>query len=648
MNDSKFREQLELGLAAHQQSRFDEALAAYRRALDELPGDAEALSLSGLALTHLGCLDEARAALQEAVEREPREAGFRINLIECLERSGDYEDALLEVDRVLAIDRQRPRAWEKKGDLYSRSGKLDDAAHAYQAGLEIDHQNAGLAVKLARTNARQREFAAAHRALDVANELAPNDPAIAEFRAAMLAEQLDWTNLERFARRWIDIAPENPAAWNSLTQATFERGQYRKALASFEKVIEISGRTATNLAAMGRICLYAFEFERAAAMLDEAEAENPNLVEMLSAKASLLAYQGQFDEALKYCRRCLHQDPGYVPAYTQLIRLTKGHLEEQEAKTLLSLGENESCPMENRVLAYFVLGHGFDAEGRYSDAFAAYDRGNALQSAQNSAEGITYDPGEAEARIDAIIELSPKVAVKSPRGSATPIFIVGMPRSGTTLVESVLAAHSTVVAGGERPIMPRLLDRYLALAGDEDVSPGGVEALARAYMDEVSIDDGFFTDKNPLNFESLGLIWSLFPNAIVIHVRRDPMEVGLSIFRHEFSKFWRFTHSLEHIGHFYRQYHRLMSHWERLFGDRIITIQYEEFASEFAAAARVLVARCGLEWEDACENYQQQPVTIATFSAVQARDPVTVRNGKALAYAEYLDAMREALGSVTE
>jgi tetratricopeptide (TPR) repeat protein len=649
MKDSAFDQLVDRGVAAHQNNRFEDALSAYRRALDLKPDDAEVMSLSGLALTYLGRLGEARPALEKAVLQEPDQAGFRLNLIECLEREKEFERAAKEIDTVLSLNARLPRAWEKKGDLSARQQAFKTAAHAYASASDLDKSNPTLALKLARARAAQREFADAHTALDLADALTPNHPAVLELRAAVLAEQRDWTTLDVVTRRWINLDPRNSVAWHSLTQATFEQGLYRQSLAAYERVLEYSGRNAANLAAFGRICLYASEFERAAAALDESERRNPNHVETLAAKGLLLAYRGQFDEALGYCRRCLQLDPSYAPAYTQLTRLTKGRLSAQEIRTLLGLVENKSNPVEDRILAYFALGHGLDAEGRYDDAFDAYAAANALQIEQNRAEGILYDARLAEARTDRIIQQFAEAAEGdlTPEGP-TPVFIVGMPRSGTTLVESVLAAHSRLIAGGERPMMPQLLDRYLQLAESGKVTPENVRALARIYLDELPASDGFVTDKNPLNFESVGLIPILFPNAIVIHIRRDPLETGLSIFRHEFAKFWRFAHRLEDIGHYYGQYVRLVSHWERMFGERLITIQYEEFASEFAPAARELVQKCGLPWEDACEHFQQEAPTIATFSAVQAREPVVVRFGKAQSYAHHLGPIKRALGSVAQ
>ena len=573
MTDSAFDDLIDRGAAAHHQNRFEEALASYQKALELRPGDSEAISLSGLALTHLGRIDEARPGLEQAVRQEPDQTGFRLNLVECLERAGEFELASQQIDIAL-------------------------------------RQNPGCAGRLAQAR----------------------------------VSRSDWRALELLARIWTNVIPGDAAAWHCLAQATYEQGRIRQSVQAYQKVLDLSGRSAANLVAFGRICLHALEYERASEVLDEAERQDPDHVEALAAKGLLLIYRGRFDEALQYCRRCLELDPGYVPAYTQLSKLSKGHLSRKEQEVLESVSDDASIAAENRILATFALAHSKHADGDIDAAFDCYAVANAMQVEQSRMEGISYDASLAEARTDRLIErFADTKKGDAVLTGATPIFVVGMPRSGTTLIESALGAHSEVTACGERTLMPYLLDAYLTQSDNKTVTGDQLQAMAQSYLDEGPSRKGFITDKNPLNFESVGLILRMFPHAIIIHAKRDPAETGMSIFRHEFSKFWRFAHRLEDIGHYYGQYAKLMSHWQRLFGDRLITVQYEEFAANFPQAVRDLVARCSLPWQDACEHFQQGPSAIATFSAVQAREQVLLRSGVADAYEKQLAPLRNSL-----
>lgn len=651
MTDSAFDDLVNRGAAAHQAKRYEDALAVYEQALEIEPTDAELMSLYGLALTHLGRLEEAGAPLEKAVEQEPDEIGFRLNLVEYLEKSRQPDRAEQEIDIAVSLDAKIPRAWEKKGDVSVMRDQLNAAANAYAAAASLDPENFQIALKLARAHSGLGNFKNAHDALDIAERLQPQNTDMFELRCAVLTKEYNWRGLEVASRLWSDSESENPNPWHRLTQANFEQGRYRQSVASYEKVLQLAPRSAQNLAAYGRICLYALELDKAAVALDEAEVLNPHLTDMLAAKGLLLTYLGRLEEAETYCRRALDLDPEYAPAYTQLTRLTSGHLTVAEMQALSRLSDDQSKLVENRVLAGFALAHGHDAAGDVDAAFSAYSQANALRRDQNLAEGLVYDRAQSEARTQRLIELfSESLTSDVPASDTAPIFIVGMPRTGTTLVESMLSAHSRVMACGERVAMPQILHAYLATLTVNDDKPPPATAMqewANYYLQEFppAAPADHITDKNPLNFEAVGLIARLFPNAVIINMRRNPLETGLSVFRHELTKFLTFAHRLEDIGHYYGQYARLTGHWQQVLPGRFVTIQYEDFAANFDSAAPALVDAFGLTWEDGCHTFQENAAAIATFSAVQAREPVVVRLGKAKAYEKHLGPLIDALNA---
>ena len=651
MTHPAFDQAIERGVAAHQSNRLEDALAAYREAVELAPGDAEANSLVGLALTHLGRLGEAGPPLEKAVQGEPDQPGFRLNLLEYLERSGDFDRAEQEIEKILQLAPDMARAWEKRGDLYLRREFLTEAADAFSRALSAEAPQFALAMKLARTQAALGNFSDTMRTLDIAAEIDPQDPALFDLRAGVLTAVRDWRRLEVVSGLWAAAHPKTIPPWRRLAEATFEQGRYRQSMAAFAKVLELAPRTADRLATYARICLHALEFDAARETLDEAEKIDPNMPDMLAAKGLMLTYRGRFEEAEEYCRRCLTADPNYANAYTQLSRLTRGHMTDEEMRILTDIADDATKPVENRVVARFALAHAYDARGEIATAFDTYAEANELMSENCRAEGLVYDPAESRNRIDRLIALfsSTDSATENQQNSMQPIFIVGMPRSGTTLVESVLAAHSRVFAGGERPMMRQILDTYLDMSAATPGDAPGTKLLgewAALYLAETpaSARADYITDKNPLNIEAVGLIARLFPGARIIHIRRNPIETGLSVFRHEFTKFWTFAHKLGDIGHFYGQYARLADHWRELLGDRFTTIQYEDFATNFDRAAPALIASCGLAWEENCASFQSHVPAIATFSAVQAREPVAVRLGKAQSYRPHLSAL---IGSLT-
>jgi hypothetical protein len=202
------------------------------------------------------------------------------------------------------------------------------------------------------------------------------------------------------------------------------------------------------------------------------------------------------------------------------------------------------------------------------------------------------------------------------------------------------------VPAGERPQLRQILDTRLAM-GERGETPTGefLAAWIDSYCRDLPAAAGarFVTDKNPLNIEAVGLIAELFPDSPIVLVRREPLATAFSIFRHEFQKFWGFAHRLEDIGHYLAQCARLAAHWQALLGKRLHVVQYEDFAAGFPQSARALLAACGLDWEEACANFQSTARVVTTLSAIEVRSGVRVRNDAHLRYAPQLAPLRQQL-----
>jgi tetratricopeptide (TPR) repeat protein len=583
MTRSLFIQTLERGTTAHQAGRLDDALKSYRAALEIRPDDAEASSLCGLALLHSGKPDEALPLLRHAVEREPGQNGFRLNLAEGLAQTGKPDRAMVELGLIIATDPTNTRALSRFYALESEG----------------------------------------------------------------LITQRDWPKLYANARAWTSADPDAISAWRTLARAAFEEGRHIEAMNAFARVLSFATPTAVELTAYAGLCLQALDIDAAGKALDQAEALDPNIAQMLATRALLLMYQGRFEEAEAYCRRCLQRDPGYVPVYSTLSRLRRGALTDSELGAVNQLARRADVYLDYRISAIFTVAHAHDARGEIDAAFAAYEAAHALARERDALEKRTYGQAQDAVRVDGIVKLSSALPQITPlAGAPRPIFIVGMPRSGTTLVESVLGAHSRVFACGERPIMRHILRVVLGLDQAGQVPDARVlENWARAYFRDLpnigSADH--VTDKHPRNFEAAGLIARMLPNAVIVNVRRNPVETCLSIYRQEFNKHWTFAHRLADIADYYRRYAQLVAQWERTLPGRFVTIQYEDFASDFARAAPALLQACGLSWQPQCLEFQKTPRAIATFSTVQARSAVALGNGRAERYAKHLGPLIAAL-----
>ena len=578
MDDPQFRRALDDGLAAHRAGDLLRALASYRAALQLDPQDAEALSLYGLALTHLGRPHEAVSLLRFAVEREPLESGFKLNLATC-------ELALGHADSALGLLQAMPSA------VRERDGP---------------------------------------RALT----------------CEALVARADWSGLYATAASWSAAQPDAPQAWRHLSRASFELGRHADAAKAYAALLQRIAPTAAELTAYAGICLHALDLDAAERALGQAEAIDPQYPPFAANRALLAMYRGDFPRAQAYAQQCVRIDPDNVPAYSILSRLNGGALSPSQLQAVTSVARAPDAALDRRIPAAFVAAHAHDAQGEVAVAFAAYQAAHALAIERDTREGRRYDPAAAKQRMQRIIDWTARLprSFTSP-SRVRPIFVVGMPRSGTTLIESVLAAHSCVFAGGERVAMRQLLQGLLDAQAPEAFDAALAARWSLAYLGGLTVPGNptHLTDKHPLNFEAVGLIAQLFPEASIVHVRRDPMETGLSIYRQEFNKLWTFAHRFQDIAHHYALYAQLMAHWERVLPDRVLTVQYETFVAQFDASARELVEHCGLAWEPQSLEFQTTERAISTFSAVQVRGPVKSGNGRASRYASQLSELRTAL-----
>jgi tetratricopeptide (TPR) repeat protein len=641
------REALDRGNVARRAGRSDEALAAYRDALAMAPENAEANSLCGLMLMHQGSAAEAEPLLRKAVEREPHQIAFRMNMVELLERQGRLAGAIALMETVIADAPSFSRALERMSDLCLQAQLAQDAFNYLGRALALEPRNHQIALKRAALALDLRRFDDAQALLRHVATLVPGNEDLLRLSARLFEIQGDWNGLARSAALWAKLRPSELGAWRALATASYEIGDYSQASQAHRRVMDISGRSAAHLAVYAQCCVNSSEFSEAEEAVEAAEALDPDHLETLSVKALLLTFQGRFDEAEACCRRALHLDPGHVQTYKVLSSLKRGKLSDSELDAVRRLSERTDIPEEHRITAAYALGDGLDAREQFDAAFAAYDLANRIGVERAGRERLTYNAAAKAAQVDTIISqfssrssLRPSaVAPTGPR----PIFIVGMPRSGTTLVESVLAPHSRVLALGERVQMPKLLTAYLSQRGE--ISDQRWLDWARTYWEGIKNlgNADHITDKNPFNFEAAGLIALMFPTARVVHVRRNPVETGLSVFRNEFTKFVHFASGLESIGHFYGQYARLTEHWQRTLGDRFITVQYEDFAGDLSQSAPALVRACGLEWEDGCLRRDSGKRPIATLSSVQVRQPVSLSVNRADRYKRHLSPLMSAL-----
>ncbi len=361
---------------------------------------------------------------------------------------------------------------------------------------------------------------------------------------------------------------------------------------------------------------------------------------------------GRFDEAVQLYRRGVDLKPSAVGARVGLLQARGYDVDTELVEEMRQLTENGRLSPNQAGPLNFTLARALDAEGRYEEAFRHFERGNRLQAAE-------FDPEEHRTLIDRIIStFSAEFFATRPgwgNDSRMPILILGMPRSGTTLVEQILASHPDVTAGGELAYLGEL-SRQLAEEIDEleypeavaAASKAQVEALGQEYLRRLTVlSKGLprVTDKLPHNFMRLGLVALSLPAAKVIHLRRHPLDTCLSIYFQNFDRGHAYSWDLSHLGGYYREYERLLAHWRRVSPLKMLELQYEELVANQEQKTRELLEFCGLPWDSRCLRFWETERAVNTASLWQVRQPMYSRSVERWRHYEtHLGPLKKALG----
>ncbi|WP_425409273.1 tetratricopeptide repeat-containing sulfotransferase family protein [Hyphococcus sp.] len=484
----------------------------------------------------------------------------------------------------------------------------------------------------ARTAMQTGAFAEALRiALAVLDE-APDNLAMLKIASIAATELRDWGNAIQAGEQWRANDPANSQAIHILANAYFENGDPIRSRDTFHALVEANPRSADHLNIYSRLCLAAFDYEGAAQALEKAQRLAPASAENRYALGRLKLFLGSLDEAEALSAEAMRLDPNFSMAYAQYTKLRNGDVADDIKMRMERLGARGELPPEHRASLFFALGEINHSRRNYRAAIRSFDQANEISSGLLRAQGLAYSPAryESQRALEDKIFSAPPEKYTFAKGPARPVFVVGMPRSGTTLVESVLAAHPQVYGAGELNTLPAVYSNVLAWteqAGGKTLADAPHEKR-QAWRDQYFAGYPDFggalcvVDKQPLNFRAPGLIRSLFPEAVIIHIRRNPVDTGFSIYRNDFGKAWPFAVDLESIAHFYGEYARVSAHWEKILGSGFPLFQYEDLIADFETEARRIVALCGLNWRAECLEFHKYRRPIATFSSAQVRQPL--------------------------
>jgi tetratricopeptide (TPR) repeat protein len=588
-----------LSMVLREQGKIDDAIASSLAALRTGSAHAEVHVNHGVLLCDKRTFEEAAAAFVRALAINPSSATAHFNLGHALREQGKRAEAAAAYRQVIRIMPRSPEAYSCLGALLHEQGRLDEAVAACQTAVRLNPNFAEAYYNLAIALAAQKKFGHATAAYRKAVEIRPDyaeahsglgtalrasgklDPAIAAYRRA------------------ITLKPDHPEPHCNLGRALHDQGKSQEAIDALRHGLLLDGSSAEAHNSLGLVL-------RAVGKLSEGRAAVEEAIRLAPSSA-------------KYRRHL-----------SEMIRFRDGDSHLTDLERLL--GEADTLALGERTDLHFALGKAYDDLGRHADAAQQLLRGNALKRRE-----VSYDAAAVDEVFERIRNVFARDWLEVRQGaghpSAIPVFIIGMPRSGTTLVEQILASHPRVFGGGEMKYFGDAVgeieegcgaiypDAASTMTGSDFADLGGrylTESLRLAQPGALHV-----TDKMPSNFLFAGLIHLSLPNAPIIHTVRDPADTCLSCFSKLFTGELNYTYDLAELGRYYRQYQLLMAHWKRVLpAGRILDVCYEELVEDVEGHARRIIAHCGLEWDPRCLSFQENDRPVRTASATQVRQPI--------------------------
>ncbi len=656
--DSVFRnveDKLDTAKLYQRAGNLPKAEDLYREILQEDPTHAEAYHLLGLIALQADNYPAAQQLIEAAVELDDSQALYHANLAAAYYVQKEYEKAEAGYRRAVELDPQYDEAFLNLGIVLKHQGKHEEAIEPLDSAVKLRPFDPKGFALLAECLVHMGDERQAEEIVNAATKLGPKD---AETLFA-LANTLEGLSRPQEAITWaqqlVDRDPSNSKYHLRVAELSVEAGFTERGLESARRALNLDPDSPLAWRALSQALMSSTEWDEALETVGRALERFPNHVGFITQKASILERKGRLKEAYKLIRPIIANNRDYplgtLNVFTSIAR--KYGAEKEAANMLSDALSKEDLPKGARQGLCFQAGTLFDDVGDYERAFEVYTEGNRLKPRQYHREAAEKQFGQL--RTVFTRDFFDKAA-RSTLGSKRPIFIVGMPRSGTSLTEQILASHPDVYGAGELSQMGTVA-RFLAENCAPQVGfPMGLNHLdedlanqaAQMYLDHIAELDSqasWVTDKMPHNFMHLGLIALLFPEAALIHCKRDARDTCLSCYFQNFTAAGlTFAYDLSDLGHHYKLYEGLMRHWKEVLPVEIHDSQYEDLTTDPEPHVRELLDFCGLEWNDRCLEFYKTKRDTKTASYDQVREPMYTKSvARWRRYEKHLTPLFEAL-----
>ncbi|HEY2808732.1 MAG TPA: sulfotransferase [Steroidobacteraceae bacterium] len=599
----------------------------------------------------------ARELLETLLQRAPQFIEARVDLARALRAEGRPQEAREQVRRVLEKHPRHHRAWMAYGDLLVELENFTDARIAFERARETDPERPAIERATAALAADDRRSSE-----EIFRQILQRDPshvaALVGLAAASLAAETP-RDAERLLRHALKQSASLPLIWRALGPTLMRLGQVDAADQAARRLLRIEPDNPQSWVTLASVATRNLRVEDALEAYEQAARLQPQEVGLRMSIGHTQKTLGRRADSEASYHRALELDPGHAEAYWSLADLKNYTFADAEIEQLRRLVRDDPRRPSNEAQLHFALGKALEQRGRYGESFLSYARGNALRRIDEPFSIEAFERRTQRIRAFFTAEYF-RARAQAGNPSRAPIFIVGLPRSGSTLIEQILASHSQVEGTMELPNIINLAyeldDRVATRDGYPDtmqaLSAAQLGALGARYLEETAplrLGLPHFTDKLPNNFNHIGLIHSILPNAILIDARRHPMDSCFSTFKQHFAKGQAFSYDLGDLGRYYRCYLDLMEHWDQVIPGKVLCVQYEDMVRDPESTIRRLLAFAGLPFEPACLNFHETKRAVRTASAEQVRQPIY---SSSLGYWQHfereLEPLRRALGDAVE
>lgn len=629
--------------------RADLAVRQLQEILSEHPHEVNSLRLLGSIRLAQGDAEAAVKHLRLAVRQAPNFPQATLDLARAYRRGGQLDEAVDCLQAFCAKAAGNSEAWQLLGDALVERGDVLAGRDAFRRAAAADPQRRQVAAAL--RHLRQGRRQAAERTFRDILKQHPDHVAALVGLANIALDADVVEDAERLLRYALTLAPNMDMVWRGLARVHSERADYQGAEAAAERALALAPNNPDCWTLLGTVQAWGLRPEKARESFARALSIKPNQPRVALSLGHVLKTVGERTACEQAYRRAIELAPDLGEAYWSLADLKNYAFSDEEVRRMEAGIARNQGDLAQRAAFRFALGKALEDRGDWNGAFRHYAQGNAAKHAAAPFDSAAMR--DSRRRIAAVCSAE-FLASRTASGAAAvrPIFIVGLPRSGSTLIEQILASHSAVQGTMELPQVPAYTKELEAQSGYPEalqtMQAEDLRALGERYLRETQPfrgDAEWFIDKMPNNFLHIGLIHAMLPGAIFIDSRRHPLDCCCSLFKQNFARGQTFSYDLEALGAYYQAYLSIMQHWQAVLPGRVLLVQHEALVEDTEAQVRRLLHHCGLPFEAACLRFHETKRAVRTASAEQVRQPINRRGiGSWRRFEAHLEPLKKALG----